>query len=74
MEVYHSKKDAPRITLTLPVLNNARCCIIMASGRAKNSVLCTALNLMSAPVFPVQMVRPHNGELWWIIDNNAYQG
>lgn len=73
-EVYNPKQKIPRLTLTLPVLNNARCCIFLASGRAKNDVLSSALNLMAAPVMPVQMVRPHNGKLCWVIDNNAYQG
>jgi 6-phosphogluconolactonase len=73
LDVY-PKNKAPRLTMTLPVLNNARCCIVLASGRAKNHILSTALNLMAAPVLPAQMVRPHNGKLCWIIDNNAYQG
>lgn len=73
-DVYHPQQKMPRLTLTLPVLNNARCCIFLASGRVKNHVLSTALNLMAAPVLPAQMVRPHNGTLCWIIDNNAYQG
>ena len=63
-----------RLTLTLPVLNNARCCIFLASGRAKNDILSTALNLMAAPLLPAQMVRPRDGKLCWIIDSNAYQG
>ena len=73
-DVYNPKQKTPRLTLTLPVLNNARCCIFLASGRVKNHVLSTALNLMAAPVLPAQMVRPHNGKLCWIIDNTAYQG
>lgn len=68
------KQGPDRITLTLPVLNNARCCIFMASGREKNHVLSTALNLMAAPILPAQMVRPHAGRLCWIIDDVAYQG
>lgn len=73
-EVYNAKLEEPRLTMTLPVLNNSRCCIFLASGRVKNDILFTALNLMAAPVLPAQMVRPHNGKLCWIIDNNAYQG
>lgn len=73
-DVFNPKQKIPRLTLTLPVLNNARCCIFLASGRVKNHILSTALNLMAAPVLPAQMVRPHNGKLCWIIDNNAYQG
>ena len=74
LDVYNPKQKMPRLTMTLPVLNNARCCIFLASGRVKNLILSTALNLMAAPVLPAQMVRPHNGKLCWIIDNNAYQG
>lgn len=73
-DVYLPRLKTPRLTLTLPVLNNARCCIFLASGRVKNHILGTALNLMAAPMLPAQMVRPHNGQLCWIIDNNAYQG
>ena len=69
-----NQQPPARLTLTLPVLNNARCCIFLASGRAKNDVLVSALNLMAVPVLPVQMVRPHNGKLCWIIDSTAYQG
>ncbi|MDR2123432.1 MAG: 6-phosphogluconolactonase [Desulfovibrio sp.] len=74
LDVYPPKGGKPRITLSLPVLNNARCCVFMASGRAKHHILSTALNLMAAPVLPAQMVRPHSGRLCWIIDGNAYQG
>jgi 6-phosphogluconolactonase len=73
-DVYNPKLTTARLTLTLPVLNNARCCIFLASGRIKNDVLSTALNLMAAPILPAQMVRPHNGKLCWVIDSNAYQG
>jgi 6-phosphogluconolactonase len=73
-DVYNPKQKTPRLTLTLPVLNNARCCIFLACGRIKNHVLSTALNLMAVPVLPAQMVRPHSGKLIWIIDDNAYQG
>ena len=73
-DVYAPHLPTPRLTLTLPVLNNARCCIFLASGREKNHVLSTALNLMAAPMLPAQMVRPHDGRLCWIIDEQAYQG
>jgi 6-phosphogluconolactonase len=74
LDVYDPRRKISRLTMTLPVFNNARCCIFLASGRDKNHILSTALNLMAAPVLPAQMVRPHNGKLCWVIDNNAYQG
>jgi 6-phosphogluconolactonase len=74
LDVYDPRRKMSRLTMTLPVFNNARCCIFLASGRDKNHILSTALSLMSAPVLPAQMVRPHNGKLCWVIDSNAYQG
>ncbi len=73
-DVYAPKAKTPRVTLTLPVLNNAACCVFLASGREKNHILTTALNLMAAPLLPAQMVRPKAGDLCWIIDHTAYQG
>ncbi|SHN59683.1 6-phosphogluconolactonase [Desulfovibrio litoralis] len=63
-----------RLTMTLELLNNSRCCIFLASGKKKYHVLETALNLMKEPVLPAQMVRPYNGSLCWIIDEAAYRG
>ncbi len=74
VDAYPAACGEGRLTLTLPVLNNARCCIFLASGKEKYHVLSTALNLTAAPVLPAQMVRPHHGTLCWIIDDTAYQG
>jgi 6-phosphogluconolactonase len=74
LDIYPPGHGSPRLTLSLPVLNNAGCCIFLASGRGKHHILSTALNLMAAPALPAQMVRPHSGELCWIIDDTAYQG
>jgi 6-phosphogluconolactonase len=69
----HSRKSS-RITMTFPVLNNARCCIFMATGKEKYPILTTALNLMAEPTLPAQMVRPIEGKLCWVIDEAAYKG
>ncbi len=74
LDQYIHEMKSSRITMTLPVLNNARCCVFIASGAEKHHVLSTALNLMAEPVLPAQMVRPHNGKLCWIIDETAYTG
>lgn len=60
-----------RITLTLPVLNNARCCLFLVAGASKRPVLTTALRLLDEPTLPAQMVRPTAGELIWIVDEAA---
>ncbi len=74
VDQYLRETNSSRLTMTLPVLNNSRCCIFIASGKSKHHVLDTALNLMAEPVLPAQMVRPHNGQLCWFIDEEAYRG
>lgn len=74
VDQYIRSIKSSRITMTFPVLNNARCCIFMANGKEKNYVLKTALDLMADPALPAQMVRPTNGGLVWIIDEAAYTG
>ena len=61
-----------RITMTLPVLNHARCIIVLVSGTAKADTLQKVLESNhQTPQFPAQMVRPRNGKLYWIIDRAA---
>lgn len=63
-----------RLTLTLPVLNNARCCIFLIQGAEKHAVLAKALNLLGTPDLPAQKVKPTNGELIWVVDDAARSG
>ena len=60
-----------RITLTFPVLNNARCCLFLVAGASKRPVLTQALRLLDEPTLPAQRVRPTAGELIWIVDEAA---
>lgn len=63
-----------RLTLTLPVLNNARCCLFMVTGKEKHEVLSRTLNLLDKPELPAQFIRPKGGELIWIVDESAARG
>lgn len=63
-----------RLTLTLPVLNNARCCLFLVTGEEKHEVLSRALDLLDQPMLPAQFVRPTMGELVWIVDEAAARG
>jgi len=67
-------RGADRLTLTLPAINNARCCIFMVTGKDKHPVLSRALNLLAEPELPAQFVRPRLGELLWIVDREAAHG
>jgi len=74
LDQYVPECKADRLTLTLPVLNNARCCMFLVSGQEKRDVLATALNLLAPPSLPAQMVRPGFGDLIWIVDEQAALG
>lgn len=73
-DVYVPERKGDRVTLTLPVLNNARCCLFMVNGKDKHKALAETLNLLKEPHLPAQMVRPAIGDLIWIVDEAAATG
>lgn len=73
-EVYVPSLQQERITLTLPVINNSRCCMFLVTGPEKRAALGDVLNLLSEPVLPAQKVRPQAGDLVWITDQAAVTG
>jgi 6-phosphogluconolactonase len=67
-----AKLDAYRITFTLPVLNAARAVVFVATGTEKAPVVQRALHDPAvSPPLPAQLVRPVDGELWWMLDRAA---
>ncbi|OBQ57481.1 6-phosphogluconolactonase [Halodesulfovibrio spirochaetisodalis] len=71
---YIREMESWRITLTLPVLNNARACVFLIQGKEKHSVLAKALDLLGERNLPAQRVQPANGKLYWIVDQGAFAG
>lgn len=68
--IYDSPKPPPeRITLTLPVINNARQVIFMATGAQKAEPLSAIFKGNSK--LPAGLVLPSNGELHWFVDDTA---
>ena len=66
-----AKMHSFRITMTLPVLNNAANVAFMAGGLEKASVLKMVLEEENEPPFPSQLVRPADGRLLWMVDSAA---
>jgi 6-phosphogluconolactonase len=61
-----------RITLTLPVINNAACVIFLVAGKDKTETLKAVLEGPSRPRdLPSQLIQPTNGELLWFVDRAA---
>src|SRR5215813_2683628 len=61
-----------RITMTLPVLNNAASVIFFVSGTEKSAVLHEVLE-GQAGRYPSQLIQPVNGRLLWLVDSAAWQ-
>ena len=66
------KFKTSRITLTLPVLNAARCVTFLVSGTDKAPALHAVLE-GDAPgeQYPSKLVRPTDGKLIWLVDRAA---
>ncbi|OAD62087.1 6-phosphogluconolactonase [Eufriesea mexicana] len=63
------KPPLSRITFTLPVINNARRCIFAITGSSKAEIVKKILQ--DRENLPAARVRPYNGELYWILDDDA---
>lgn len=64
------KLNSYRITLTLPVLNNANAVVFLVSGEEKADILREVLKGPDAR-FPAQAIQPTHGTLRWLLDSAA---
>jgi 6-phosphogluconolactonase len=71
--IFDSPKPPPeRITLTLPIINDARHIAFIAAGAGKADVLAQILGSGNrADGLPASRVRPVSGDLHWFIDQAA---
>jgi 6-phosphogluconolactonase len=60
-----------RVTLTLPVLCNARDIIFLANGRSKAAVLHEIVEDGNPRGYPAGLVQPGSGKLTWMVDHEA---
>ena len=64
----HPVSGQKRITLTLPVINNAQKVIFMVSGAGKAKIVAEILNNQGSRNYPAGMVHPYSGKLYWFLD------
>lgn len=70
-EVY--LEDSRRITLTYPAINLASNVVFLIQGKDKASTLSKVLKGQSGfEQFPAEGVRPEKGELYWLVDREAF--
>jgi 6-phosphogluconolactonase len=68
----HPETGQERITLTLPVINNARRVTFMAAGLSKAPVVEAILSRRERYLdFPASRVNPRRGSLEWLLDHDA---
>ncbi|HEX6716302.1 MAG TPA: 6-phosphogluconolactonase [Pyrinomonadaceae bacterium] len=58
-----------RITMTLPLINNAASVLFLVSGSEKAEIVRDVLE--GPKQYPAQYVAPTNGELLWLLDKDA---
>ena len=68
-----NKDGQPRITFTVPLINQARCVLFVVAGASKRP----ALAQVFAPTgddlaYPSRLIQPQ-AELWWLLDQSAGQ-
>ncbi|MDJ0727316.1 MAG: 6-phosphogluconolactonase [Prochloraceae cyanobacterium] len=66
-----NKDGEPRLTFTVPLINNARCTMFLVAGENKQPALeqIFASNA-DEKNYPARLIQP-KGELWWLLDRAA---
>lgn len=66
-----NKGDNPRITFTVPLINQSRCVMFLVSGENKQTALKTVFaETADSNQYPSRLIQPQ-GELWWLLDQAA---
>lgn len=66
-----NKDGQPRITFTVPLINQARCVLFVVAGENKRPALKEIFAKQSdATTYPSRLIKPH-GELLWLLDESA---
>ena len=66
------KLQTYRITMTLPLLNNAASVVFLVSGSDKSKIVKEVLE--GPEKYPAQIVKPTDGTLLWMLDEAAWPG
>ena len=70
VEGTRASPPVPRITLTLPAINEAKCVLFLVSGSRKLKILQEILNNPHTVTYPAARVQP-GGKLLWFVDEGV---
>ncbi|MDB5282659.1 MAG: 6-phosphogluconolactonase [Bacteroidota bacterium] len=74
-EVYVEEQQMFRVTMTAPLINKGRNIAFLVTGKQKHQILKTVLtDSIDKDKYPVELIRPEQGELIWWTDKDAYIG
>lgn len=66
-----NKDGQPRLTLTIPVINQAASVLFLVAGASKKPALAEVFAPFADPkTYPSRFIQPQ-GELWWLLDQDA---
>ncbi len=72
VEAHRYGEDFHRLTLTLPVINQAALTVFLVSGRSKAHILHEVLSDSPGQFqYPARFVKPVSGQLVWLVDKEA---
>jgi 6-phosphogluconolactonase len=69
--VWTEASQVPRVTLTLPVFNNAAVVLFLVSGSEKADVLQQIFQAKAPTPLPAQRIQPSAGQVIWLVDRAA---
>ena len=72
-EVFAEEQQMYRITMTLPLINQARAVLFLVAGKEKREILRSILQGATDAMesYPAQLVQPQKGEVYWFADTEA---
>ncbi len=71
---YSMEASSWRVTLTLPVLNNAGLVVFLVTGSNKAEIMAKLFSKEDRSSYPAGLVNPLNGRVIWLIDKDAASG
>jgi 6-phosphogluconolactonase len=70
LDVKGGDPDVNRLTLTLPVINQAKKILVLISGRGKAEIVKSIFQDKKTGL-PIQRIQPEEGEMIWLLDKEA---
>jgi 6-phosphogluconolactonase len=69
-----NRGEDPRLTFTIPLINQARCIMFLVAGQSKRPALSAIFSADADPfAYPARFIQP-KGKRYWLLDQSAGEG